>query len=138
VAGHERARTAIRAARGEFPQAPTGWSGRLLQRWILSGLRGARHVLCVSGKTAGDLKALIESSGKDSGETGKNCAELRVVWNPLNWSYRPGAALDGRPIRSRQAHRQRDASLGRICAMDRGGNRSRRGGVSVAIGRNTA
>jgi glycosyltransferase involved in cell wall biosynthesis len=84
---------AIRAARGEFPQAPTGWSGRLLQRWILSGLRGARHVLCVSGKTAGDLKALIENSGKDSEETGKNCAELRVVCNPLNWSYRPGAAL---------------------------------------------
>lgn len=49
---------AIRAARGEFPQAHTGWSGRLLQRWILSGLREARHVLCVSGKTASDLKAL--------------------------------------------------------------------------------
>jgi glycosyltransferase involved in cell wall biosynthesis len=77
---------AIRAARGEFPQAHTGWLGRLLQRWILSGLRGARHVLCVSGKTAHDLEAL-------SGETGKSSAELRVVNNPLNWSYRPGAAL---------------------------------------------
>ena len=84
---------AVRAARGEFPQALTGWSGRLLQRWILSGLRGARHVLCVSGKTAGDLKALIESSGKDTEETDKNCAELRVICNPLNWSYRTGAAL---------------------------------------------
>jgi len=77
---------AIRAARGEFPQAHTGWSGRLLQRWILSGLRGARHVLCVSGKTARDLEAL-------TGGTGKNRGELRVVWNSLNWSYRPGAAL---------------------------------------------
>jgi glycosyltransferase involved in cell wall biosynthesis len=84
---------AIRAARGEFPRAPTGWSGRLLQRWILSGLRGARHVLCVSAKTAGDLKALIEDSPKDSGETGRNGGESRVVYNPLNWSYRPGAAL---------------------------------------------
>jgi glycosyltransferase involved in cell wall biosynthesis len=79
---------AIRAARGEFPQAPTGWSGRLLQRWILSGLRGARHVLCVSGKTADDLKAL-------TGDTGKNRAELRVIYNVLNWSYRPGTALPG-------------------------------------------
>jgi glycosyltransferase involved in cell wall biosynthesis len=74
---------AIRAARGEFPQSPTGWSGRLLQRWILSGLRAARNVLCNSAKTANDLKAL-------TGETG---AEVRVVPLSLNWSYRPGATL---------------------------------------------
>ena len=80
---------AIRAARGQFPEARTGWSGRLLQRWILSGLRGARHVLCVSGKTAGDLKALIEASG----EAGAKNAELRVIYNALNWDYRSGAAL---------------------------------------------
>jgi glycosyltransferase involved in cell wall biosynthesis len=80
---------AIRAARGEFPEAHTGWSGRLLQRWILSGLRGARHVLCVSGKTASDLKVLIEASG----EAGTKNAELRVIYNALNWEYRPGAAL---------------------------------------------
>ena len=84
---------AIRAARGEFPQARTGWSGRLLQRWILSGLRRARYVLCDSGKTAHDLQALVKDLGKDSGETGKSCAELRVVYLALNWSYRPGAAL---------------------------------------------
>jgi glycosyltransferase involved in cell wall biosynthesis len=84
---------AIRAARGEFPEAHTGWPGRLLQRWILSGLRGARHVLCVSGKTASDLKALIKDSGKDSGEMGKNSAESRVVYNTLNWNYRSDAAL---------------------------------------------
>jgi glycosyltransferase involved in cell wall biosynthesis len=77
---------AIRAARGEFSQARTGWSGRLLQRWILSGLRGARHVLCVSGKTAHDLGALI-------GETGKHAVELQVVYNALNWGYGPGVAL---------------------------------------------
>jgi glycosyltransferase involved in cell wall biosynthesis len=81
---------AIRAARGEFSQVSIAWTGRLLQRWILSGLCKARHVLCVSAKTAHDLKALIESSG---GGGGKNGPELRVVGNPLNWSYRPGAAL---------------------------------------------
>ncbi len=80
---------AIRAARGEFPQSPTGWSGRLLQRWILSGLRGARHVLCVSAKTAGDLKALTA----DKVEAGKSDVEMRVIYNALNWSYRPGAEL---------------------------------------------
>jgi glycosyltransferase involved in cell wall biosynthesis len=82
---------AIRAARGEFPQTHTGWSGRLLQQWILSGLRGARHVLCVSSKTAHDLRALI-------GETGKNTVELRVVFNALNWGYGPGGELSSELI----------------------------------------
>lgn len=74
---------AIRAAHGEFAQSPTGWSGRVLQRWILGGLRSARHVVCVSAKTASDLRSL-------TGETG---ADIRVVYNPLNWDYRPGAVL---------------------------------------------
>lgn len=72
---------AIRAAQGEFSESPTGWSGKLLQRWILSGLRRARHVLCVSTKTANDLKAL-------TGETG---AHDRIVYNSINWNYQPGA-----------------------------------------------
>jgi glycosyltransferase involved in cell wall biosynthesis len=79
---------AIRAAQGEFAQAPTGWTGRLLQRWILSGLRGALHVLCVSGKTSDDLKVL-------TGDVFKDGAGLRVIYNALNWGYRPGAALSG-------------------------------------------
>jgi glycosyltransferase involved in cell wall biosynthesis len=71
---------AIRAARGEFPSESTGWSGRLLQRWILAGLRGARHVICDSAKTASDLKAL----------TGERGAQVRVIPLELNWSYQPG------------------------------------------------
>ncbi len=74
---------AIRAARGEFPESPTGWTGRILQRWILAGLRGAQNVACVSLKTASDLKTL-------TGESGPN---LRVIYNPLNWAYRPGAPM---------------------------------------------
>jgi glycosyltransferase involved in cell wall biosynthesis len=74
---------AIRAARGEFQESPTGWSGRLLQRWILSGLRAARHVACDSQKTASDLKVL-------TGETGSH---LRVVNLAVNWNYRPGMSL---------------------------------------------
>jgi glycosyltransferase involved in cell wall biosynthesis len=74
---------AIRAAQGEFPESPTGWTGRILQRWILSGLRAAGNVACVSSKTVSDLKLL-------TGETGAN---LRVIYNPLNWSYQPGAPL---------------------------------------------
>jgi glycosyltransferase involved in cell wall biosynthesis len=79
---------AIRAARGEFVEERIGWSGRLLQRWILSGLRGARHILCVSAKTGTDLETLL-------GQRGKSGPELQVIYNALNWSYRPGAALFG-------------------------------------------
>lgn len=71
---------AIRSAMGEFPESPTGWSGRILQRWILSGLRRANHVLCVSSKTASDLLSL----------TGLDDRGVRVIYNPLNWNYHPG------------------------------------------------
>lgn len=74
---------AIRSARGEIAATRTRWSGRIYQRWILSGLRGARHVLCVSSKTASDLRVL----------TGENGAEVRVVSSPLNWGYRPSTTI---------------------------------------------
>ncbi len=72
---------AIRGARGEYPKVSTGWSGRLLQRWILSGIRRAAHVLCVSSKTAGDLQSIAGAG-----------ADVRVVPHALNWSYRPSDA----------------------------------------------
>jgi glycosyltransferase involved in cell wall biosynthesis len=77
---------AIRSARGDFPDYPTGWTGRQLQKWILSGLRRARHIVCVSAKTAADLKALIGESG----------AEVRVIPNALNWNYSPDAVMPER------------------------------------------
>ena len=74
---------AVRAARGEFPSQRIGWSGRLLQRWILRGMRQAHNILCVSHKTEEDLQALI----------GPITAPMRVVPNPLNWRYRPDAPM---------------------------------------------
>lgn len=74
---------AIRSARGDFPDFPTGWSGRLLQKWILSGLRRARNIVCVSKKTAADLIAL----------TGESGAKPRVIPNALTWSYSPSEAM---------------------------------------------
>jgi glycosyltransferase involved in cell wall biosynthesis len=74
---------AIRAARGEFSEVRTGWSGKILQRWILAGLRAAPMVLCVSAKTASDLRALA----------GKTSSEILVIRSALNWSYRPGGVL---------------------------------------------
>ncbi len=74
---------AIRAARGEFKEMQTSWSGKLLQRWILSGLRRARYVVCDSHKTASDLRAL----------TGSNGSHLHVQHLATNWNFAPGAVL---------------------------------------------
>jgi glycosyltransferase involved in cell wall biosynthesis len=76
---------AIRAARGEFPVVSTGWSGRLLQRWILSGLHNADYAICVSEKTAEDLRQLTEQA----------CPKTRVIYHSLNCDYSPGASLGG-------------------------------------------
>jgi glycosyltransferase involved in cell wall biosynthesis len=50
---------AIRSALGEFPQNPTGWTGRRLQRWILQGLRTAQRITCISSATRSDLLRLL-------------------------------------------------------------------------------
>ena len=46
---------AIRSALGEFPQNRTHYSGKCLQRLILSGLRKAQKITCISHKTHEDL-----------------------------------------------------------------------------------
>jgi len=74
---------AIRSARGEFAATQTGWSGRLLQAWILRGLKRARNVICVSHKTEEDLLRL---TGRKAGQSG---AQVTVIFNPLNWGYKP-------------------------------------------------
>ena len=71
---------AVRAARGEFPEAGTGWSGRILQRWILRGLRFAPAITCVSQKTAEDIFTLLPQLHRDA---------VSIIPNPLNWPYKP-------------------------------------------------
>ena len=52
---------AVRSARGEFPQNPIRFSGRILQSIILKGLRIARYVVCDSCNSRRDLIALEPS-----------------------------------------------------------------------------
>jgi glycosyltransferase involved in cell wall biosynthesis len=92
---------AVRAARGEFPVTRTGWSGRILQRWILDGLANARNIVCVSEKTSTDLLALINY--RPSAASSKN---IRVIFNALNWPFKPTTArphFEGIPENSRAA-----------------------------------
>jgi glycosyltransferase involved in cell wall biosynthesis len=70
---------AIRAALGEIPEAPTGRTGRIYQRWILRGLRKAQLVACVSSQTAVELQRVAALPEP----------RVTVVPNALNYPYRP-------------------------------------------------
>lgn len=70
---------AIQSALGEIPTQKTGFSGRIFQRWIASGLRNAQHIVCVSEQTRSELQRLL-------GVSNKNCS---VVLNGLNYQYHP-------------------------------------------------
>ncbi|HSI14720.1 MAG TPA: glycosyltransferase [Chthoniobacter sp.] len=70
---------AIRSARGEFPQNRTGWLGRILQRWILAGLRRARRLTCISEATRRDVLKL----------TGHRKETVSVTYMGQNFSYAP-------------------------------------------------
>jgi glycosyltransferase involved in cell wall biosynthesis len=70
---------AIRSARGEFPQNRTGWSGRILQRWILAGLQRARRLTCISEATRRDVLRL----------TGHRSGSVSATYMGQNFSYAP-------------------------------------------------
>ena len=50
---------AVRGALGEKTDTPASWTGRWLQRWILSGLRRASALACVSRTTCEDAARLV-------------------------------------------------------------------------------
>jgi glycosyltransferase involved in cell wall biosynthesis len=58
---------ALRSALGEIPEHRTGLTGRLLQKWIMAGLRRADHIACISEATKLDVLRLTKkSAGKVS------------------------------------------------------------------------
>jgi glycosyltransferase involved in cell wall biosynthesis len=69
---------AIRSALGEIPEHNTSPTGRIYQRWILSGLKRAHHVACVSRATREDVLRLTELDDQ----------HVSVVRNGLNYPYR--------------------------------------------------
>ena len=75
---------AVRGALGEATDTPASATGKILQRWILSGLRRADAIACVSRATLQDVRRLL-------GVTGGKPA-LSVVTLGLNYPYRKLAA----------------------------------------------
>jgi len=71
----------VRAALGEETDCPPSLTGRILQRWILRGLKSADVIACVSNSTAEDVKRLVA-----------NCSDrsrVAVVPLGLNRPFRP-------------------------------------------------
>jgi glycosyltransferase involved in cell wall biosynthesis len=70
---------AMRSAYREFPQNRTRWSGRILQRWILAGLRQARRLTCISEATRRDVLRL----------TAHPADRVSVTYMGQNFPYAP-------------------------------------------------
>jgi glycosyltransferase involved in cell wall biosynthesis len=76
---------AISSALKELPEYRTSWTGRHLQRLILSGLKKARHVICVSKATRAELIRLA----------GLPEHKVSLIYNGLDYSYTPLLGSDG-------------------------------------------
>ena len=70
---------AQRSARGEISENPTGWTGRLYQRYIRRGYTRGHHFISVSQSTRQDLHRLLPALPVHS----------EVVYNGLNQKFAP-------------------------------------------------
>ena len=70
---------AIRGAQGDIVEHRVRFAGRLLQRWVVSGLRRSQKVVCVSRQTAHELQQA----------TGMTSERVSIVQNALNYPYAP-------------------------------------------------
>jgi glycosyltransferase involved in cell wall biosynthesis len=71
---------AVRGGLGEQTDCPASLTGKILQRWILGGLRAADHVACISKATALDAERLITR--------GSDRPRISVVYMGLSYPYR--------------------------------------------------
>ncbi|HEY6112215.1 MAG TPA: glycosyltransferase family 1 protein [Chthoniobacterales bacterium] len=79
---------AVRGALGENPEHKPGFTGRILQGWILRGLRRANLIACISSVTAQDVKRLVVR--------GDTRPRVAVVPLGLNYPFRKLAPAEAR------------------------------------------
>lgn len=75
---------AIRSALGDTPGHETRWSGRRLQRMILSGMERAQHIACDSEATLSDLLRVAPSVRN----------RVSRIYIGLNYPFRPMPKLE--------------------------------------------
>jgi glycosyltransferase involved in cell wall biosynthesis len=71
---------AVRGALAEQTDCPASFTGKLLQRWIVSGLKAATAVSCVSQATLADARRLVIRRGGGP--------KLEMISLGLNYPYR--------------------------------------------------
>jgi glycosyltransferase involved in cell wall biosynthesis len=71
---------AVRGALGEETNCPASPTGKILQRWILRGLRNADEVVCVSQATEADARRLVSN--------GAAAPKIQLVRLGLNYPFR--------------------------------------------------
>lgn len=102
---------AIRSALGEIPENPTGFTGRLLQRAILTGLRHSPRIVCISENSAQELSLLL----------GDGAQKITSALLPLNYDFHPLPRADAtKAIRVLGADVVRAVEQG--CILHVGGN----------------
>ena len=69
----------IRSARGEIGDNPITLAGRLVQAFILTRLRHAKRIICISQNTARELRPLV----------GEGKGKITVALMPLNFDFYP-------------------------------------------------
>jgi glycosyltransferase involved in cell wall biosynthesis len=81
---------AVRGALGEETNCPASLTGKILQRWILRGLRRANGVACVSQATEADARRLVSR--------GAASPKVQLVRLGLNYPFRrlPDAEVSAR------------------------------------------
>jgi len=70
---------AVRGALGEETNCPASATGKILQRWILRGLRNADEVVCISQATEADARRLVSN--------GAPAPKIQLVRLGLNYPF---------------------------------------------------
>jgi glycosyltransferase involved in cell wall biosynthesis len=85
---------ALRSALGDVPENPTGFTGRIYQRYIRKGFERARHFICISRRTQQDLQRF----------SAVRPHTIEVIYNGLNYPYQPTPAAQAVQILKSAGH----------------------------------
>ena len=70
---------AIKSALGMVEDHKTSFTGKLLQKWIVSGLKYSNHIICVSKNTQEELNTILKIKKE----------KTSIIYNALNYPYKP-------------------------------------------------
>ncbi|WP_411826043.1 glycosyltransferase [Luteolibacter sp. AS25] len=110
---------ALRSALGEFPENPTGRSGKIYQDLIRRGFSKAKNFISVSGKTQLDLEGFLIDQPKRS----------EMVYNGVNPRFQPLDAIAARAALAKET----DLQLNEGYLLHVGGNQWYKNRIGVIL-----